>query len=346
VPAAASRPRVSFLAWSVNSARTADLASVFGGEGRAYYALQLVHRWAVPLRYLLDAGRTIAYLMSRRPRAVVVTNPPIFPALIALAYARMARVPLVLDSHISAFGLAGDRLSRLLLPLHAWLVRRVDSTLVSDDELAAVVRRWGGRADIVHEPPLAGELSAAQGVRERPRILYVTIFSGDEPLEAVIDAAAAVPSVDVHVTGDLRRCPPGVRASAPSNVTFVGYLRGERYTAALGDADVVLTLSNERNSVMRTAYEAVYARRPLIVPDRPLLRALFPYAVHVPITAQGIAMGIRTALDRHTELMGVAQEARTLQEERWRRQRKTLESLIEARSFPADARPARPVSHA
>jgi glycosyltransferase involved in cell wall biosynthesis len=337
---------VSFLAWSVNSARSADLARVFGGEGRAYYALGLVHRWAVPGRYAIDAVRTIAYLMRRRPRAVVVTNPPIFPALIALVYARAARVPLVLDSHISAFGLAGDRLSRLLLPLHAWLARRVDSTLVSDDELAAIVRRWGGRAHVVHEPPMHWEASAAPPPGERPRVLYVTIFSGDEPLQAVIEAARAVPSVDVHVTGDLRRCPPRLRACAPPNVTFVGYLRGERYSEALRAADVVLTLSTERNSVMRAAYEAVYAQRPLIVPDRPLLRALFPYAIHVPVTAQGIATGMEAALERHSELTRVAPDAQALQQERWRRQQRTLESLIDGRPLSTTADPGRPVAHA
>jgi hypothetical protein len=315
---------VSFLAWSVNSARSADLARVFGGEGRAYYALGLVHRWAVPGRYAIDAVRTIAYLMRRRPRAVVVTNPPIFPALIALVYARAARVPLVLDSHISAFGLAGDRLSRLLLPLHAWLARRVDSTLVSDDELAATVRRWGGRAHVVHEPPMHWEASAAPPPGERPR----------------------VPSVDVHVTGDLRRCPPRLRACAPPNVTFVGYLRGERYSEALRAADVVLTLSTERNSVMRAAYEAVYAQRPLIVPDRPLLRALFPYAIHVPVTAQGIATGMEAALERHSELTRVAPDAQALQQERWRRQQRTLESLIDGRPLSTTADPGRPVAHA
>jgi glycosyltransferase involved in cell wall biosynthesis len=347
------RPRLAFIAWTPNVGRSADIADTLGGEARAYHALGIVRRWAVPLRYAIDAARTAAYLLRRRPRAVIVTNPPIVPALIAFLYAALARVavrarvPLVLDSHISAFGLAGDRVSERLLRVHTWLARRARSTLVTDEELAAVVRGWGGRADVVHEPPPAWETPAQGTVAGRPRMLFIGTFAGDEPLREVLGAARSVPSLDLHVTGDIRRCPRALRASAPRNVRFVGYLTDGSYRRALAEADAVLAFSTEPHSVMRTAYEAVYARRPLIVPDRPLLRELFPHAVHVAATADGIAAGMRDALRRHAELAAVADAARDLQLRRWRGQQDVLEELITGEGAgPARARRAGAPRHA
>ena len=322
------RPRLAFIAWTPNSGRARDVAGALGGEARNYFALGIVKRWAVPLRYAIDALRTAGYLLRRRPGAVIVTNPPVIPAAIAWAYASLAQVPFVLDSHISAFGLAGDRVSERLLSVHGWLARRAVSTLVTDEELAATVRDWGGRAAVVHEPPPGLELPLPSPPEGRPRLLFIGTFAGDEPTAELIAAAARVPSVDIHVTGDVRRCPAELRVSAPANVTLVGYLTGDSYGRELAEADAVLALSTERHSVMRTAYEAVYARRPLIVPDRPLLRELFPYAVHVPVTAEGIAAGMERAFSRHAELVAAADAARELQLDRWARQKAVLEEAL------------------
>jgi glycosyltransferase involved in cell wall biosynthesis len=284
--------------------------------------------------------------MRHRPRAVIVTNPPVFPALIALCYARPARAPLVLDSHISAFGLAGDHVSRRLLRLHAWLSRRVRATLVTDEELAAVVRGWGGRAEIVHEPPPAWQAPPPRPPGPRPRILFLGTFAGDEPLEIVVAAAGAVPTVDVSITGDPRKRRAAGLAAVPQNVTFPGYLRGDAYRAAMVEADAVLALSTEPNSVMRTAYEAVYALRPLIVPDRPLTRRLFPHAVHAAISPDGIAAGFREAVERHAELREAAAEARALQERRWLAQLAVLERLVAGDASTVPTSRSMPLSNA
>ena len=68
---------------------------------------------------------------------------------------------------------------------------------------------------------------------------------------------------------------------------------------------------------MRAAYEAVYARRPLIVTDWPLGREVFPYAVHVHNDADSIAEGIRRARDEIGALEAVTDEARAVQLARW-----------------------------
>jgi glycosyltransferase involved in cell wall biosynthesis len=317
---------VSFISWSEDSGRAEEIAGALGGSAWVCYDLGIVRRPLVPIRYALSAIRTMVHLASRRPRGVIVTNPPIFPGLIAMVYARVTGSALVLDSHPSAF--ADTAVSKALMPVHAWLARRAVTTLVTVDELARVVRSWGGRADIVHEAPLKWKIRPASPVRDRPQVLYIGRFAPDEPTAEVVEAARLTPEIDFRVTGDERKCPLDLRASAPSNLYFTGFLRNEEFHSALEAADVVLVLTNHPRAVNRGACEAVYARRPLVVSDLPAMTPLFPYAIHVRNDASGIAAGVRSAVNRHAELVAAAPQALGLQVERWRRQLETLSSRL------------------
>jgi hypothetical protein len=321
------RPLVSFISWSEDDGRTHEIAAALGGEARSFYDLGIVARPLVPIRYALSSLRTVAYLATRRPRAIIVTNPPILPPLLALAYAKIARAPVVLDSHPGSFSVDGPLVHRLA-SVHAWVARRTVTTLVTVEELAAVVRGWGACADVVHEAPPEWTVRAASSTAGRTRALYIGRFAGDEPTEAVLAAARLVPEMDIHVTGDLRKCSAAVRMSAPENVTFTGFLRGEDYRRAIEDANVLLVLTNRVDAVNRAAYEAVYAGRPLIVTGTPPMSRLFPFAIHVRNDADGIAVGLRTAAERHAELVTAAGQALALQEERWRRQLDVLRGRV------------------
>lgn len=324
--AALSRPPVTFLAWAEDAGRANEIAHALGGEVYALYRLGIVWRPLVPLRYVLNTVSTCRYLLVRRPRAVIVTNPPIFPGLIALLYCTVARVPLVLDSHPSAFGVAP--LAERMAGVHAWLTRRAASTIVTVPELERTVASWGGRADIVHEAPPAHRAVPAGPISGRPRILYIGRFAGDEPTAEVIEAARLVPEADVLITGDTRKCPPQLSRSAPENVTFTGFLHGRDYDRALEQADAILVLTRHPLAVNRGACEAVYFERPLIISDLPAMTPLFPYAVAVSNDAAGIAQGIRSVIRRHAELVAACPEARSLQEQRWEQQLHRLREVV------------------
>ena len=111
-------------------------------------------------------------------------------------------------------------------------------------------------------------------------------------------------------------------------MSFVGFLEGDHYRQALEEADIVLVLSDNPTAVMRSANEAVYAGRPLVVSDSELRRTLFPFAVLVGNDAGSIASGLREALERHAELVQSAPAAERLQHERWDDQIQTLTRLI------------------
>jgi glycosyltransferase involved in cell wall biosynthesis len=325
-PGEATRPRVSFIAWAEDSGRAHEVARALGGEAFTVYRLRIVWKPLVPLRYLLNAISTCRYLLIRRPRAVIVTNPPIFPGLIALPYCTVTRAPLLLDSHPSAFGDAP--MAKQVAGVHAWLTRRAATTIVTVPELAKTVTAWGGRADIVHEAPAAHRAAPGGPLSGRPRILYIGRFAGDEPTAEVVEAARLVPEADVLVTGDVRKCPAPLLKSAPKNVIFTGFLEGRDYDRALEQADAILVLTRHPLAVNRGAYEAVYFERPLIISDLPAMTPLFPYAVPVSNDAAGIARGIRSAIERHPELVAACPDARALQEQRWQQQLGQLWELV------------------
>lgn len=320
---------VTFLAWGAVPGRTAELAGALGGRSRCFFPPG-GRRPPVLVRWAVSAAVTVVDVVRHRPRWVVVTNPPLPAALVAWAVGRAVGARVALDSHPGGFGAQGDRVAARLQPVHRWLVRRSEFSIVAADTWRRRVESWGGRAVVVHEAPGDWELGPP-GRHDRLRVLYVGRFADDEPWQAVVEAAAAVPRCDIRMTGEERRLGAGCR-SWPGNVDLVGYLDPAAYRQAVLDADVVLCLTTEPGSVMRAACEAVWAGRPLVVSDWPVNRELFPHAVHVANRGSSVADGIRCADADFDRLAGAAPAARQEQWERWQRQ---LDDLLDHLSLPS-----------
>ena len=123
-------------------------------RGRLYAVLPAAHApRARPAALRDQRALTTGFLVRRRPRAVLVQNPPIVPGAIAYIYCRLTGARLVLDSHPRGFGLKGSLAGRLFRPLHERFMRHAAATMVASEPLADEVRRAGGRPLVVHEPP-------------------------------------------------------------------------------------------------------------------------------------------------------------------------------------------------
>jgi glycosyltransferase involved in cell wall biosynthesis len=325
----AARPAVSFIAWSSVSGRSEEIAAALQGDSRCFYDFGFVDKRLIPLRYLASAARTAFYLLRRRPRAVIVSNPPIFPALIAYLYCRLSGARIVLDSHPVSFGFDEEKkVVTLMMPLQRYLTPRVDGTIVTVESLAEKVREQGGRAAIVHEAPPTWSAPQAPPLGERPRVLFVGIFAHDEPAHAVAAAARELPEADILITGDLRKCPPELLEDPAPNIRFVGFLDQAAYREEIVRANVVMTLTDRPEDVSRVANEAVFARRPLIVSDWPAARRYFPHAIAVANTPAAVASGVREAIARYGELVETADAARDEQQGRWREQLDALRGFV------------------
>ncbi|HEX4008870.1 MAG TPA: glycosyltransferase [Solirubrobacteraceae bacterium] len=313
------RPPISFIAWAREDSRSKSLSRALDGEFCTFFDFDIQSRPLVPLRYLASALRTLTYLILRRPRAVVIQSPPVPAAALVWGWARLARVPVVLDTHPASFEETG--VHQVMRPLIRWLVPRASGCIVTTPRLGDQITRWGGRPVIVHEAPMVWSDRMRPSDRSaQRRVLFICTFAPDEPLMQVLDAARRLPEVEFHITGDRRRLPPAAAGAAPANVHWTGYLRGDDYVDALGRADVIMSLTTRAESVQRSAYEAVDALRPLVVSDWPHMRSLFPHAVFVTNDGQSIAAGVSEALVRWQELSGVVEDARVQQWQRWDRQ--------------------------
>lgn len=309
------------MAWGAVAGRSAELAEALGGRALCLFPPG-GRRPPVLVRWALSAVATAAYVVRRRPGVVIVTNPPLLAGLVAWASGRLVGARVALDSHPGGFGAQGDRVAARVQPLHRWLARRVDLSVVAAPEWRDVVVAWGGRATVVHEAPGDWHLTTARR-HPRLRVLYVGRFAADEPWEAVLEAAADCPGFDVLVTGDPARAGAAADRLAP-NVRLVGYLDPAAYRRAVLDADVVVSLTTEPGSVMRAACEAVWAGRPLVVSDWPAGRDAFPHAVRTANDAASLARAFREVDAGYEALAEAAPEARRLQLARWERQRRAL----------------------
>jgi len=295
---------VVVLAWTRISARQVDLAHQLSGEVEIVYPDRASKNSLV--RYLLSAIQTFRFLRSSEYEVLIVTAPPIEAALVCAIFRRKAR-PFLLDSHPGAFGLSGDTHSRRLQFVHRWLWRRADSVLVTTEELAKTVSDGGGRALVFHEPMARWQelgptfvLKVTEGASEVLRVFVPFIFTRDEPVDLLFDVARQLQEVEFRVTGNQDRL--SNESIIPPNVTLLGFLHGEEFLAEMNNSDVVLVLSTERQSVMRTAYEAIRLGRPLVVSKTEATLRYFPFALHTENTDSEISKTLRSLLEENTDV--------------------------------------------
>ncbi|HLJ07171.1 MAG TPA: hypothetical protein VKX24_01430, partial [Acidimicrobiia bacterium] len=81
-----TRP-VVFLAWGSIAGRSQEIAGAIGGTARCFFPIGS-RRPTVLARYLISSIATGAHLLRRRPRLVIVTNPPVPGALVTYLWAR------------------------------------------------------------------------------------------------------------------------------------------------------------------------------------------------------------------------------------------------------------------
>ena len=332
-----SRTSVLFLAWAPTAGRARDLARALDGEASTVYPASLSSRRLTPVRYAASMVLTAAELVRRRPRAVVVQNPPVYPSLLAIAFVRATGGRFVLDSHPASFGVKGNRQAQRTLAVTRWLASHADATLVTTQSWADVVEEWGGRAVVLHEAPPHWTVSDPRPLDGgRPQVLFSCVFAQDEPVDDVVEAARRVPEVDIAITGDPRRASEGQLDSLPPNVRLTGWLDQEAYAAEVDRCDILLALTDEPTSVMRAAYEAGYARRVLVLSGTPVMTALFPEAVPTGNDAESLAVSLRDAVARHDELRSSLDQVRERQRRRWSEQEDALRDVLGLDPTPPD----------
>ena len=325
-----------FLAWGPPSHanRTRVFAKALGIEVRHVFSTRRRGALAAPIKYPYQALVTMFFLFRRRPRFVLVQNPPSFAALFVALYALVSRAEFIVDAHTDAFTKSYWTRPRWL---YRWMGRRAMTTIVTNDHLADEIRSWGADATVIRDIPTAFE-DAAYDVGDGFSVAVVSTFAGDEPLDEVLGAARGMPDVRFRVTGDTRRENASIPTSLPDNVELTGFLPLPDYYGLLRNSNCVMSLTTRNHTMQRGACEALWLGTPIVTSDWPVLTQYFRKGtVHVDNTADGIRGGIeRMRADLDTYQREIAElQSEVLVE--WQTAQQTIFDLLEVEPDPAAA---------
>lgn len=283
---------------------------------------ELGYRGGRIARYFVLAWQTFVLLLRKRPHALLVQNPSLVLAAMALALRPLLRYKLVVDAHNEAVQpFIHDhwpipQLARMLL-------RGADVTIVTNQKLAHVVEASGGRPFVLPDPlpevPIVA--SAARTLEADLDIMVISTYAPDEPIEAIFAAAAQLgPTFRFHVTGNDRKLAPEARARLPVNVRLTGFLPEEEYWALMDKCHVVLDLTLMPDCLVCGAYEALSMCRPMVLSDNPATRELFGrVSVLSAASAAAICHALREMRHRYGDLSRAAPQERALFEANWAR---------------------------
>jgi glycosyltransferase involved in cell wall biosynthesis len=278
--------------------------------------------WDVPLhvirsersglrRWIDQAVMTFSLLRRRKPDILFVPSPSLALSVLAVLIRRLFGYFLVVDAHNE-----GVRPFHRRGALVRWLTRRVlsgaDATIVTNTALAKDVTDAGGRPlvlpDSLPEPPA---IRIERDVTETsPHVVVIATFWGDEPIAAMMEAAATMPEVRFAFTGDTRKF-AGKDEQLPANVRLTGFLPDAAYWQLLAQAVVVCDLTLKSDCLVCGAYEALAVGKPMVLSDNPPTREIFgPAAVLTGSTPEEIAKALSTALEQRERLEANAQALR------------------------------------
>jgi glycosyltransferase involved in cell wall biosynthesis len=293
---ASPREGMVFISWAPFCSRSDSIAARLGGQSFMVYSPRYGSNYfTVPFKYLSQTVKTLRILFRERPASVFVMTPPVSACLPVWVYSRLTGAPFVVDAHTGAF--LDARWKRLLF-LHKWFSRAARTTVVTNEFMQGAVHAWRADATIVRDVPVCFAEPKHVKLEGSCNMTLVSTFTRDEPIELFFKAAAELPEVQFHVTGNYRRADSRVLEARPANVRLTGFLPDSDYVGLLLGSDAVISLTTLDHTMQRGAYEAVYLGRPVITSNFDLLRRHFcKGAVHVDNTVEAITAGIRRMRD-------------------------------------------------
>lgn len=278
------------ISWAPYSRMSQTFARELGGKLHCIHYLRFQSPPHAPLKYILQAIRTLLVLFKERPQAVHVQTPPFVAGLVVDLYCRLTGAKFVLHYHSAAF----EHIWDWALPLQKYIARRAATNIVTNNHWAEIVRSWGGQTLVMLDPYL--DLPECEPFQVKPgfNVAFVSTFANDEPLEAVLESAALLPELNFYITGDKRKKPASFFENAPANVTFTGFLDPDKqYPGLLRAVDAVMVLTTRNYTLQLGGCEATAVGKPLVTSDWPYLHEVFPKGtVYVTDSAESIRDGI------------------------------------------------------
>lgn len=295
----------------------------------------LQSRFSSSLRWVELTIKTIGLLASERPKILFVQNPSLALTTLVVLVRPLFRYFLVVDAHNE-----GIRPFDRPYPFVQWLTRRMlksaNLTIVTNDALADDVHDAGGRS--VTLPDKLPVIPPSKPTRPRrykiPDVAVIATFRRDEPIDAILEAAAQMPDVRFAFSGPAAHYQGGPD-TIPPNVELTGFLPGPDYWRFLTLATVVCDLTLKPDCLVCGAYEALAAGKPMVLSDNPATRDIFEFvAVLTENVPDQIILAIRSALAESEALGANAQQLQVTYSQRWQKEAAAVWDVIVRESGP------------
>lgn len=305
-------PFAVWVTWEAH-ARTRNIAAHIGVELE-----EIVINKSGLRRYVPAIFRTVTYLISRKPKVLIVQSPSMILTALALVLRSIFRYRLVMDAHNEAVE-PYVHTGMVMRWLTNRCIRNADLTIVTNAMLAKVVSAAGGRAFVLPDkiPDYAGDVPDRHS--ENSNVVMIATYADDEPVEEFLAAVGELGKpLTVYVTGRAEKLPAEVRARTGTNVHFTGYLDEQAYWKLLAGADAIVDLTLKDNCLVCGAYEGIAVGKPLILSDSEATRAHFSKGVlYVDNSVAGIKNALEVLQERRLALNAQAVELRNELRSRW-----------------------------
>lgn len=288
-----------FIAWAPHGRRSELLAKELAAKLYFIHYLKFQTPHYAPFKYALQTLKTFQVLFAERPKVVFVQSPPFVCSLMVYLYCRLTGAKFVLDHHSASFASVWD----WALGIQKFLARHAITNLVTNQHWVDIVRAWSADIFILPDPFVALPEGEDFPVKPGFNVVFINTFAPDEPLDAVLGAAAQLPEVHFYITGNTKKKPASFFANISANVTFTNFLPDSQYFGLLRAAQAVMALTTRKYTLQGGGCEAVSLGKPLITSDWPYLRELFAKGtVYVPNSSDGIRAGIEVMQKKYKEL--------------------------------------------
>lgn len=271
-----SNSNIAWISWE-RQRRSITLSTLLGAR---YYELN----FNLPrvLRYLICAFRTFFILLRERDSIVIVQNPSLILAFEAALLKPWFKYRLVIDRHTDIY-LLGTKQGitySLLNKVSDFTLRSAELTLVTNPELARVIKHKKGNPRVVPDPiPPLDYVASEDSPREGSfSILFVASWAADEPIDQACLAARALPDTRWYVSGQPRRSHPAFTEPTPNNMARTGHLAEDDFYSLMADVDIVIALTTNPATLVCAGHEALALNKPFITGNSTALQHHFQQA--------------------------------------------------------------------
>jgi hypothetical protein len=315
--------------WGPHSISSSAFAEYLGAPCYLIHYFGWKKTWNAPFKYPLMWIKTWSVLSKQKPSAVLVINTPVFAPLCVYTYSRFARIPFAMNVHGHTLG---GRRWGWAVPLQRFLARKAVVNLVGTTEYEQIFASWKARTLFLEDPPL--EIPHLdEGTKDHEKKFEVTVvstFAGDEPLDLVVKAARRTPEIRYTILGDTSLAERTWLESAPENVRFPGYLKGNDYWQQITSSNAVMVLTTNPHSLVAGGMEGMYGHIPLLLSKQPALESYFTRgAIFFDHTVESIVEGVK-GMQRNEDALTLAiTELAAEKRLKWTQEFKKLVTLLD-----------------